>query len=66
VYDTTSTVSQYELKSYFNMNAAYLGYKQEERGINVGGFDPQDMTGRIKVYPGSCTQDITISLGTNN
>lgn len=48
------------------MNAAYLGYNQDERGINVGNFDPQDKTGRILVYPGTTTTDLTISLGSNN
>jgi len=49
LYDTTSTVLQYELKSYDNLNAAYLGYYQAQTGMNIGSFDPQDKSGRIIV-----------------
>jgi len=53
-------------KSYDNLNAAYLGFNHQYDLITVNGYDPSDMSNRVKVYAGSYTTDINIEADSDS
>jgi len=61
LYQSSSAAQTFSSKTYGMLNAAYLGFLQAKRTISVNGYNPQNKSNRITVYPGTQSADISIS-----
>jgi len=56
----------YALKTYNNLNAAYVGFNYRYNTLHVNAYDPKTRTNRIIVYAGSQTGDIPITTASSD
>jgi len=53
-------------RSYENLNAAYVGYSSAKTTLVINDYEPNTRDNRIVIVPGSQTEDIIISTGSDD
>ena len=53
-------------RSYQNLNAAYVGYSSSKTTLEINSYKPNTRENRITIVPGSQTEDIVISTGSDD